>query len=121
MEQDDASKAFDIEVLKCLELTDGEGNPNVRPLAVRLRDIHNLSLTVKFFGYELARRLAEKFRLDRGLSRGLSASPANRRLRRTCKAIGRRTGPRSSRFRSFFTESYGSLCFSCRRWTRTIS
>ena len=60
MEQDDASKAFDIEVLKCLELTEGEGNPNVRPLAVRLRDIHNLSLTVKFFGYELARRLAEE-------------------------------------------------------------
>ena len=41
MERDDASKAFDIEVLKSLELADGEGNPNLRPLAVRLRDIHN--------------------------------------------------------------------------------
>src|SRR5882762_5497427 len=39
-------------------LTDAIGNPNLDSLRMRVRDIDNLALNIKFFGYELARSLA---------------------------------------------------------------
>jgi len=43
-----------------LKLLGPNSQPNLTALTLRLRDLHNLALTVKFFGYELARELAEK-------------------------------------------------------------
>jgi hypothetical protein len=42
------------EIALNLTLTDGD-HPNTRLLAARLRNLENISLNIKFFGYELAR------------------------------------------------------------------
>jgi hypothetical protein len=42
-----------------LDLLGPNQQPNLNALTLKLRDLHNLALTVKFFGYDLARRLAE--------------------------------------------------------------
>jgi len=57
-------------------LTEGS-NPNLNPLAHRLKDISNLAFNLKFFGYELARSLAE------GLGPSALSAPVHVGL--TCK------------------------------------
>jgi hypothetical protein len=44
---------------RLLELLGPNSQPNLNALMLKLRDLNNLALTVKFFGYDLARRLAE--------------------------------------------------------------
>ena len=44
---------------RLLELLGPNSQPNLNALTLKLRDLDNLALTVKFFGYDLARRLAE--------------------------------------------------------------
>lgn len=41
-----------------VDRVDAEGRPILTPLAIRLRDIDILALNIKYFGYELAKRLA---------------------------------------------------------------
>jgi SAM-dependent methyltransferase len=50
-----------------LDLLGPEQQPNLNALTLKLRDLHNLALTVKFFGYDLARRLAADLPLPRQL------------------------------------------------------
>ena len=47
------------QLARLLELLGSNSQPNLNALTLKLRDLNNLALTVKFFGYDLARRLAE--------------------------------------------------------------
>lgn len=49
---------LDAQLSKLLQLLGSESKPNLTALSLRLRDLENLALTVKFFGYDLARKLA---------------------------------------------------------------
>jgi hypothetical protein len=53
---------------RLLELLGPDSQPNLNALTLKLRDLDNLALTVKFFGYDLARRLAEGLPQPRQLS-----------------------------------------------------
>jgi 2-polyprenyl-3-methyl-5-hydroxy-6-metoxy-1,4-benzoquinol methylase len=55
----DQSIELAAQLSKLLDLLGPEQQPNLNALTLKLRDLHNLALTVKFFGYDLARRLAE--------------------------------------------------------------
>jgi SAM-dependent methyltransferase len=57
--QSDQPPELDAQLSKLLDLLGPEQQPNLNALTLKLRDLHNLALTVKFFGYDLARRLAE--------------------------------------------------------------
>jgi len=62
-----------------LDLLGPESQPNLNALSLRLRDLNNLALTVKFFGYELARKLASELpRLEAGepVRVGLQSKPS---------------------------------------------
>ncbi|MFN3890913.1 MAG: methyltransferase domain-containing protein [Beijerinckiaceae bacterium] len=49
----------DLEQLsRLVKLTGDRAQPNLNPLAMKIRDIDALALSVKYFGYELARTLA---------------------------------------------------------------
>ena len=64
---------------KSLGLTDSESHPNLNGLALRLRNVDNLALNIKFFGYELARRLAKELPPRTDLSAayvGLKSKPS---------------------------------------------
>jgi len=50
-----------------LQQVDASGHPNLAPLAAKLRDIDNIGLNIKFFGYELARALADQLPIRTGL------------------------------------------------------
>lgn len=49
---------LNLQLSSLLELVGPESQPNLNALTGRMRDLNNLALTVKFFGYELARKLA---------------------------------------------------------------
>ncbi len=49
-------------------LTDPNSKPNLNALSAILRDVGNLTLNVKFFGYDLARRCAAALPIREGLS-----------------------------------------------------
>jgi SAM-dependent methyltransferase len=51
-------RAFDQRLTELLRLVDAESHPNLTPLAMELRDLRNVALNIKFFGYDLARKLA---------------------------------------------------------------
>ncbi|MHB8886177.1 MAG: class I SAM-dependent methyltransferase [Methylovirgula sp.] len=59
MEEDDFQQAFDRRLAALLGLVDAESHPKLNPLAIELRELRNLALNIKFFGYDLARRLAD--------------------------------------------------------------
>ena len=59
MTEDDFQAAFDRRLSALLGLVDAESHPKLNPLAIELRDLRILALNIKFFGYELARRVAE--------------------------------------------------------------
>jgi hypothetical protein len=62
-----------------LRLVGPEGGPNTNVLAQRTRDIDNFGLNIKFFGYDLARRLADALPVRTGLSPthvGLKCKPS---------------------------------------------
>jgi 2-polyprenyl-3-methyl-5-hydroxy-6-metoxy-1,4-benzoquinol methylase len=48
------------ELAGLLELLGPDSKPNLGALSLKMRDLNNLALTVKFFGYELARKMAEE-------------------------------------------------------------
>src|ERR1700730_4026254 len=52
---------------RLLALVDERSHPNTDALWVHLRDLDNAMLTVKFFGYELARTLAAQLPIPAGL------------------------------------------------------
>lgn len=59
-----------------------DGHPNVDPLAMRLQEIDTLALNIKFFGYELARRLASELPVRPKLPPrdvGLTCKPSTQR------------------------------------------
>jgi SAM-dependent methyltransferase len=58
-ESDRPLESLAVQLSKLLDLLGPEQQPNLNALTLKLRDLHNLALTVKFFGYDLARRLAE--------------------------------------------------------------
>jgi len=51
---------LDVQLSGLLELLGPDSRPNLNALTGRMRDLNNLALTVKFFGYELARKLASE-------------------------------------------------------------
>jgi hypothetical protein len=55
----DQSHELARQLSRLLELLGPDSQPNLNALTLKLRDLNNLALTVKFFGYDLARRLAE--------------------------------------------------------------
>jgi len=55
----DQSHELAGQLSRLLELLGPDSQPNLNALTLKLRDLNNLALTVKFFGYDLARRLAE--------------------------------------------------------------
>ncbi len=62
-----------------LKLTNAESQPNLNPLLLKINSIDALALSVKYFGYELARALAEA--LPKGAARppqhiGLKSKPS---------------------------------------------
>jgi hypothetical protein len=59
MKKSDESRKLVAELAKLLDLLGPDQQPNLNALTLKLRDLNNLALTVKFFGYDLARRLAE--------------------------------------------------------------
>jgi len=59
MREDDFQQAFDRRLAALLGLVDAESHPKLNPLAIELRDLKNLALNIKFFGYDLARRLGD--------------------------------------------------------------
>ena len=59
MTQSDRPPEIAAQLSQLLELLGPNQQPNLNALTLKLRDLHNLALTVKFFGYDLARRLAE--------------------------------------------------------------
>ena len=59
MKKGDFRRAFERRVGELLRLVNTESQPNINPLALQLRDARNLALNIKFFGYELAKQLAE--------------------------------------------------------------
>jgi hypothetical protein len=62
------SRELADQLSKLLELLGPDSQPNLNALTMRLRDLNNLALTVKFFGYDLARRLAEDLPLPQQLA-----------------------------------------------------
>jgi hypothetical protein len=54
------NQELNTQLEELLKLLGPNSQPNLNALTLRLRDLHNLALTVKFFGYELARELAGK-------------------------------------------------------------
>ena len=60
MKLTDRNQGLNTQLDELLKLLGPNSQPNLTALTLRLRDLHNLALTVKFFGYELARELAEK-------------------------------------------------------------
>ncbi len=61
-------RAFERRIGELLGRVDSESHPNLNPLALELRDIHNLALNIKFFGYDLSRQLAESLPVRSNLS-----------------------------------------------------
>jgi hypothetical protein len=62
-----------------LRLVSPEGGPNTNVLAQKTRDIDNFGLNIKFFGYDLARRLADALPVRTGLTPthvGLKSKPS---------------------------------------------
>jgi hypothetical protein len=59
MTESDQPLGLAVQLSKLLHLLGPDQQPNLNALTLKLRDLHNLALTVKFFGYDLARRLAE--------------------------------------------------------------
>jgi len=55
----DEMENFNSRLAGLLDLIVPGSKPNLNALARKTRDLNNLALTVKFFGYELARKLAE--------------------------------------------------------------
>lgn len=55
----DCSQGLNTQLGELLKLLGPDSKPNLNALTLQLRDLHNLALTAKFFGYELARQLAE--------------------------------------------------------------
>jgi hypothetical protein len=55
----DQSHELAGQLSRLLELLGPDSQPNLNALTLKLRDLNNLALTVKFFGYDLARRLAD--------------------------------------------------------------
>jgi 2-polyprenyl-3-methyl-5-hydroxy-6-metoxy-1,4-benzoquinol methylase len=53
------SHKLSAQLSKLLELLGPDSQPNLNALTLKLRDLNNLALTVKFFGYDLARTLVE--------------------------------------------------------------
>ncbi len=68
MKKDDFRRAFERRIGELLHLVDAESHPNLNPLALQLRDAHNLALNIKFFGYDLAKRLADAIPPRSGLA-----------------------------------------------------
>jgi SAM-dependent methyltransferase len=58
MKLTDQNKELNTQLDELLKLLGPNSQPNLTALTLRLRDLQNLALTVKFFGYELARKLA---------------------------------------------------------------
>lgn len=58
MAEKEFETAFDQHLADLLGLVDAESHPIINPLAIQLRDQRNLALNIKFFGYDLARKLA---------------------------------------------------------------
>jgi hypothetical protein len=54
----DRDQELNTQLEELLKLLGPNSKPNLNALTMRLRDLHNLALTTKFFGYELARQLA---------------------------------------------------------------
>jgi hypothetical protein len=48
-----------VKLLMQLQAVDSHDRPNINPLYVKLRDVDNLARNIKFFGYDLAHKLAE--------------------------------------------------------------
>jgi hypothetical protein len=60
MKLTDQNQELNTRLDELLKLLGPNSQPNLNALTLRLRDLHTLALTVKFFGYELARELADK-------------------------------------------------------------
>lgn len=60
MQPTDRNQEINAQLEELLRLLGPNAQPNLNALTLKLRDLHNLTLTVKFFGYELARELAAK-------------------------------------------------------------
>ena len=60
MRPSDQPQELAHQLSRLLELLGPDSQPNLNALTLKLRDLNNLALTVKFFGYDLARRLAEE-------------------------------------------------------------
>lgn len=58
MEEQEFENAFNDRLAELLNLVDSESHPNLNPLWLKLRDMRNLALNIKFFGYQLAQQLA---------------------------------------------------------------
>jgi len=72
----------DVDALRALtdaalQRVSAAGHPNIDPLAMRLQEIDTIALNIKFFGYDLARRLAAELPVRDNLS--------PRRVGLTCK------------------------------------
>jgi SAM-dependent methyltransferase len=75
----DGSSDLEQKLAKLLELVDDQGRPNVNPLWEIVRDLELIKLNLKFFGYELARRLAAALPVRTNLAPrhvGLTSKPA---------------------------------------------
>jgi 2-polyprenyl-3-methyl-5-hydroxy-6-metoxy-1,4-benzoquinol methylase len=75
----DMSSELDAQLSQLLRLLGPESKPNLTALGMRLRDLSSMALTVKFFGYDLARKLAEDLpavQLYEPLAVGLRSKPA---------------------------------------------
>jgi len=68
MQDKNPNRAPEIDWLSFQSLVDSESHPNFNPLSFRLKDMENLALNIKFFGYELARRMAENLPVRDGLA-----------------------------------------------------
>lgn len=58
----------DIELYQLVKLTNDTSQPNLNALSQRLKHVDAMALTLKFFGYELAKTLAEALPKHTGLS-----------------------------------------------------
>ncbi len=73
------SEDLNAQISKLLQLLGPESKPNLTALTLKLRDLDNLALTVKFFGYDLARKLAEDLpplRISEPSAIGLRSKPS---------------------------------------------
>jgi 2-polyprenyl-3-methyl-5-hydroxy-6-metoxy-1,4-benzoquinol methylase len=58
----------DLNLVKLLTLVDQQSNPNLNPLGFKLKDLDNLALNIKFFGYQMARQLTAALPVREGLN-----------------------------------------------------